>query len=90
MKDILNIECVQCYATKQILNNYYHSFYKNYLIKLKPFALIYLFELQDILFATKSIKTPTIQFNITNYINFNSASTYQVRMPAKNLFLLII
>ena len=36
---------------------------------------MYLFELQDILFATKSIKTPTIQFNITNYINFNSAST---------------
>ena len=33
---------------------------------------MYLFELHEILFAIKSIKTPTIQFNITNYINFNS------------------
>ena len=43
--------------------------------KTKNFPLMYLFELQDNLFAIKSIKTSTIQFNITNYINFNSAST---------------
>ena len=36
---------------------------------------MYLFELQNVLFAIKSIKTPTIQINITNYINFNYAST---------------
>ena len=42
--------------------------------KTKNFPLMCLFELQDI-FAIKSIKTSIIQFNITNYINFNSAST---------------
>ena len=74
MKDILNIERVQCHATKYILNDC-TSCYKTRLIKLKLLPLTYLFELQDILFAIKSIKTPTIQFNITNYISFNSAST---------------
>ena len=74
MKDILNIERVQRRATKYILNDY-TSCYKTRLIKLKLLPLMYLFELQDILFAIKSIKTPTIQFNITNYISFNSAST---------------
>ena len=84
MKDILNIECVQCHATKYILNDY-TSCYKYYLIKLK------LFELQDILFATKSIKTQTIQFNITNYITTSILLVLdQVCMPANNLFLLII
>ena len=47
----------------------------NSIDKTETFPLVYLFELQDILFAIKSIKTPTIQFNITNYINFNSPST---------------
>ena len=60
MKDILNIEHVQCRATKYILNDY-TSCYKTRLIKLKLFLLMYLFELQDILFATKSIKTPTTE-----------------------------
>jgi len=36
---------------------------------------MYLFELQDILFANASIKIPTNQFNIANYISFSSAST---------------
>ena len=36
---------------------------------------MYLFELHDILFAIKSLKTPTTQFNIINYINFNPANT---------------
>ena len=36
---------------------------------------MYLFELQDILFAVKSIKTPTNQFCITNYITFSSTNT---------------
>jgi len=36
---------------------------------------MYLFELQDILFAIKSIKVQTKQFNIYNYINFSSATT---------------
>jgi len=36
---------------------------------------MYLFELQDILFAVKSIKNPTNQFCITSYIAFSSTNT---------------
>jgi len=74
MKDILVIEQVQRCATKYILNDHI-SCYKTQLIKLRLLPLMYLFELQDILFAIKSIKIPTDQFNITNYIGFSSASS---------------
>ena len=45
------------------------------LLKLKLFPLMYLFELQDILFAIKSLKAPTKQFSVTNYISFSSVCT---------------
>ena len=32
---------------------------------------VHIFELQDLLFAIKSIKSPTNQFNINNYIKFS-------------------
>jgi len=35
---------------------------------------MYIFELQDILFAIKSIKSPTNQFNISNFITYNSTN----------------
>ena len=54
-----------------ILNDYTSS----YRTKLKLLTLMYLFELQDILFAIKSLKTPTNQFTITNYISFNFTKT---------------
>ena len=84
MKDILIIECVQRHATKYVLSDY-TSCYKTRLIKLKLLSLMYLFELHNILFPIKSIKTPTIQFNITNYINFSFAST---RSSANNKLIL--
>ena len=37
-------------------------------INLKLLPLMYTFELQDILFAIKSLKSPTNQFNIQNFI----------------------
>ena len=74
MKDILIIERIQRRATKYLLNDYTSS-YKTRLIKLKILPLMYLFELQDLLFAIKSIKSPTTQFNIHSYINFSSANT---------------
>jgi len=55
IKDILSLEQIQCRATKYILNDYTIC-YRAWLIKLKLLPLIYLFELQDILFAVKSIK----------------------------------
>ena len=79
MKDILIIECVQHHVYSMIMPC---ICYKTRLIKLKLFPLIYLF---DILFAIKSINTPTIQFNIINYINFSSVST---RSGANNKLIL--
>ena len=84
MKDILSIERVQRRATKYILNDY-TSCYKTRLIKLRLLPLMYLFEIQDILFAIKSIKTPSSHFDITNYSVFSSANT---RSGASNKLLL--
>jgi len=56
MKDILIIEQIQQRATKDLLNDFVSS-YKTRLIKLKILPLMYLFELQDLLFAIKSIKS---------------------------------
>ena len=74
MKDILTIERVQRRATKYILNDFI-SCYKTCLLKLNLLPLMYMFELQDLLFAIKSIKSPTNQFNINNYIKFSTIST---------------
>ena len=71
LKDILSIERIQWRATKYNLHDYTSS-YKFRLLKLKLLPLMYFFELQDILFAIKSLKLPTKQFNITNYISFSS------------------
>jgi len=60
---------IQRCATKYLLNDY-TSNYKTRLLKLKLLPLMYLFELQDILFAIKSIKCSTSQFTITNFITF--------------------
>ena len=46
---------------------------------------MYIFDLQDILFAIKSIKLQTNQFNINDYITFNSTNT---RSGASNKLLL--
>ena len=74
IKDILSLEQIQRCATKYILNDNTIC-YRAQLIRLKLLPLMYLFELQDILFAVKSIKTPTNQFSITNYIEFSSSNT---------------
>jgi len=74
MKDILSLEQIQRHATKLLLNDYISN-YKTHLVQLKILPLMYLLELQDILFAIKSIKVPTKQLNIYDYINFSSATT---------------
>ena len=58
INDALNIEQVQCLATKCILNDYTMQFLQNSIGKIYTFPLMYLFELAlyDILFAIKSIK----------------------------------
>jgi len=68
--DQISLEQIQRRATKYILNICFIA----RLIKLKLLPLMYLFELQDILLAVKSIKTPTEQFSLTNYIEFSSSN----------------
>ena len=68
IKDIFNIERVQRHATKYILNDYV-SDYKIRLLKLKLLPLMYFLEIQDIMFVIKSLKFPTNNFNIRDYIS---------------------
>ena len=74
LQDIQNIEGIYCTcpATKFILNNY-DSNYKIQSFTLKLLPLMYLFELQDILFTVESLKYPTKGFNILHYISFSSS-----------------
>jgi len=84
MKDIVNLERIQRRATKHILNDY-TSCYKDRLLNLKLLPLMCIFELQDILFAIKSLKSTISQLNINNYISFNTSST---RSGASNKLLI--
>ena len=74
LKDIIILERIQRRATKFILNDYQSS-YRFRLVKLYLLSLMYLFELYDIIFVIKSLKNPTIPFNIYNYIQFHSSSS---------------
>jgi len=62
MKDSISLERIQHWATKHILNDYI-SCYKDRLLILKLLPLMYIFELQDVLFAIKSLKSPANQFD---------------------------
>ena len=74
IQDILLLEKVQCRATKIILNDY-TSDYKSRLIKLQLLPLMYVYELSDILFFIKSIKSPNNSFDILNYVSFSRGAT---------------
>ena len=74
LKDILAIEKVQQRATKYILNDYY-SDYKSRLSTLHILPLMYILEINDIMFFIQSIKNPSTSFNIRNYISFSASNT---------------
>jgi hypothetical protein len=74
VKDILALERVQRRATKFILSDY-SSDYKTRLINLKLLPLMYWFELNDLMFLIKSLKSPPDNFNIFEYIKFSSSNT---------------
>ena len=80
IKDIQILERVQHHAAKYILNDYV-STYKSQLITLHLLPLMYLYELNDIMFLIKSLKSPSSSFNIYNFISFTSSST---RSSARN------
>ena len=67
-------------ATKYILNDYVSS-YKSWLTTLHLLPLMYLYELNDIMFLIKSLKSPSSSFNIYNFVSFTLSST---RSSARN------
>ena len=56
------------------LNDYSFN-YKSRLLHLKLFPLMYIFEISDIIFLVKSLKFPSISFNINHYISFSTSGT---------------
>ena len=68
------VEQIQRRATKFILNDYNSSYFDR-LKKLNLLPLMYIFELNEVLFTIKSLKYPSSSFNITDYITFNNRST---------------
>ena len=75
IKDINLIESIQRHATKYILNDY-TSDYKARLTKLHLLPLSMLFELHDICFFIKSLKSDAnSSFNIVNFVSFNTNQT---------------
>ena len=74
IKDITLLECIQRRATKYILNNYELS-YKSRLEQLHLLPLMYIYELNDLLFFIKPLKYPTSHFDISKYIQFSNYGT---------------
>ena len=75
IKDIVTLENVQRRATKFILNDY-TSNYKDRLITLNLFPLMYWYELQDILFFIKCLQSPDHNgINIFDFVQFSSSTT---------------
>ena len=74
LRDIDLLECVQRRATKYILNDY-SSDYKNHLIQLGMLPLMYIFELQDILFTVANLKSSHKDFVLADYVHFSSQDT---------------
>ena len=68
-----HLEHVQRGATKFILNDYISS-YKSRLQQLNLLPLMYIYELNDLMFLIKSLNTPTDYFDTRHYISFNTNS----------------
>ena len=72
-KDFLPLERVR-QVTKFILNDNTMD-YKTRLTQLNLLLIMYVLELQDILFLIKPLKASTINFNINNPAHFNNPNT---------------
>ena len=68
------IEQLQRRATKFILNGYESDNY-DHLLKLNLLLIIYTFELADIVFAIKSLKAPSNNFDISKFLSFTVENT---------------
>ena len=73
-KDIVKLERIQRRATKYTLNDFI-SDYKSRLSSLDFLPLMYEFELCDILFCIRCLRSPAEHFNIKNWITFSTNVT---------------
>ena len=94
IKDIQLLERVQRRVTKYILNDF-TSDYKDRLISLELLPLMMYYELLDIMFFVKSLKTPNDCFDISNYLQFTTCNTQSsnirlVHTRSSNIILLDI
>ena len=83
-KDIKSLERVQRRATKFILGDYEMN-YKNRLLSLNLFPLMYFLEMNDLFFFLRSIKDPPPNFNILDYVSFCQNSTRSSSFNKLNL-----
>jgi len=74
IKHINMLERIQRQATKWILNDYQSS-YRCRLMSLHLLPLMYIYELNDVIFFIKSYKQLSSHFNINDYIKFSTLST---------------
>jgi len=72
IKHIKMLERIQREATKWILNDYLLS-HRYRLMSLHLLPLMYIYELNDVIFFIKSHKQPSSHFNINDYINFSTS-----------------
>ena len=72
--DINSLERGQQCTTKYILNDF-NSNYRLRLFKLNLLPLVYQYEISDLLFFIKSLKSPTASFNINSHVTFFSGTT---------------
>ena len=69
------LERIQRWATKWILNDYQSS-YRSRLVTLHLFPLMYVYEMNDVMFFIKSYKQQSSHFSITEYVQFSSSNTH--------------
>ena len=74
LKDIILLESVQRRATKYLLNDY-RSDYKSRLVALGLLPLMYILELNDLMFCIKSLIAPTRDFDLSRHIQFCKGPT---------------
>ena len=74
IKDIVKLENIQQRATKYILNQYSIN-YKSRLEALKLLPLMYLFQINDIMFCIKILKSSVDHFNTKYFISFSNNAT---------------
>ena len=72
--DIKSLETIQRRATKFITNNPSMD-YRDRLISLEMLPLMMEYEIADIMFLIKSLKSPSDHFNIADFISFNNSNT---------------